>query len=77
VVSTTIGAEGLEVHPPGDIRIADAPRQFAEHCLELLDDPAARCRVACAAWEMVNSRFSWVQVSRCFERILEQGPRLN
>ena len=75
VVSTTIGAEGLEVHPPGDIRIADRPADFADQCLDLLDDPAARCRVASTAWEMVNSRFSWEQVSRCFERILEQGPR--
>jgi glycosyltransferase involved in cell wall biosynthesis len=76
VVSTAVGAEGLTVHPPDDIRIADAPQDFADRCLELLADSAARCRVASAAWEMVNANFSWEHVSRCFERILLTGPRL-
>jgi polysaccharide biosynthesis protein PslH len=70
VVSTTIGAEGLTVHPPGDIRIADTPQAFAEQCLDLLADPVARSRVSTAAWEMVNANFSWDQVSRAFERVM-------
>jgi glycosyltransferase involved in cell wall biosynthesis len=76
VVSTTVGAEGLTAHPPDDIRIADTPQDFADHCLELLGDAAARDRVARAAWEMVDASFSWDHVSRCFETILENGPRL-
>lgn len=72
VVSTSIGAEGLLIHPPGDIRIADAPEAFAEQCLELLDNPNERLRMAAAAQEMVASHFSWEQVARCFEQILER-----
>ena len=34
VVSTTIGAEGLTVNPPDDIRIADTPEAFAAQCLD-------------------------------------------
>ncbi|HTP32502.1 MAG TPA: glycosyltransferase [Candidatus Acidoferrales bacterium] len=76
VVSTTVGAEGLTVNPPSDIRIGDAPRDFADRCLELLASQEERARVSRAAWEMVNSNFSWDQVARCFERVMESGPRM-
>ncbi|HEV3331183.1 MAG TPA: glycosyltransferase [Bryobacteraceae bacterium] len=74
VVSTTIGAEGLEIHPPNDIRIADTPEDFAARCLELLDDAADRRRVAGCAWEMVNANFSWEHAARCFEKVMEGQP---
>ena len=76
VVSTTIGAEGLSVNPPHDIRIADAPEHFASQCLELLASREIRGRVSQAAWEMVNSHFSWEHVARCFEEIMKTGPRM-
>ena len=76
VVSTTVGAEGLTVHPPEDIRLGDSPEQFAGHCLELLGDDAARSRVAAAAWEMVSTHFSWEHAARRFEQIMQAAPRL-
>jgi glycosyltransferase involved in cell wall biosynthesis len=76
VVSTTVGAEGLSVNPPHDIRIADRPEDFAESCLELIGSSVERTRVSGAAWELVSSRFSWEHVSRCFEKIMESGPRM-
>ena len=76
VVSTTIGAEGLSVNPPQDIRIADSPDRFAAHCLELLGSREIRARVSRSAREMVNSNFSWEHVARCFENIVENGPRM-
>jgi len=76
VVSTTIGAEGLTVNPPEDIRVADTPGDFAAQCLDLLESRDERTRQSAAAWEMVDAHFSWEQVSRCFERILLDGPRL-
>ena len=76
VVSTTVGAEGLTLNPPHDIHIADLPEDFAERCLELIGSSTERARVSRAAWELVNSRFSWEQVSRCFEKIMELGPRI-
>src|SRR5713101_1638214 len=74
VVSTTIGAEGLEIHPPEDIRIADDPREFARHCLELLEDAGTRGRVAEAGRRLVSSRFSWAQVTRRMEELLTSTP---
>src|SRR5450631_1344274 len=71
VVSTTIGAEGLSVNPPQDIRLADTPNHFAAQCLELLTTPEIRAGLSRAAWEMVNSHFSWEQVARAFEKIID------
>jgi polysaccharide biosynthesis protein PslH len=74
VVSTAVGAEGLDVHPPEDIRIADSPEDFAAACLELLADEARRKRQAAAAWEMAAGRLSWEHVARRFESIMEEAP---
>jgi glycosyltransferase involved in cell wall biosynthesis len=71
VVSTTIGAEGLAIHPPHDIRLADTPSDFAAQCLELLANPALRTEISTAAWTMVNDNFSWDHVARCFESIMQ------
>ena len=76
VVSTTIGAEGLSVNPPHDIRLADAPAHFAAQCLELLTTPELRARLSQAAAAMVASHFSWEQVARAFEKIMQSAPRL-
>jgi len=77
VISTSVGAEGLVVNPPENIRIVDTPQDFADQCLELLGDVAERTRMADAALEMVSSCFSWEKVVRRFERILEAAPSLN
>jgi polysaccharide biosynthesis protein PslH len=76
VVSTTIGAEGLVVNPPRDIRLADRPEAFAAQCLELADSPEQRRQLSQDAWQMVNDRFSWEQVARCFENVMRSGPRM-
>jgi glycosyltransferase involved in cell wall biosynthesis len=70
VVSTSIGAEGLDIRNGEDIHIADSPAEFADRCLELLDDPAARSRMADIAFSIVASRYSWEIVSRKFEELL-------
>ena len=70
VVSTAVGAEGLDVRDGGNILLADRPQDFAERCLALLDDAQASSRLAMAAKEMVASCYSWDVVSRKFEQLL-------
>jgi glycosyltransferase involved in cell wall biosynthesis len=77
VVSTAVGAEGLEVSPPHNILIADSPQDFASACLALLEDRQTARRQAGAAWEMIASRFTWERVARCFEQVLETAPALH
>jgi polysaccharide biosynthesis protein PslH len=70
VVSTTIGAEGLDVRDGDNIYIADTPAEFADRCLTLLESEDARRRMADTAFDMVSSRYSWEVVSREFEKLL-------
>jgi polysaccharide biosynthesis protein PslH len=70
VVSTTIGAEGLDVRDGENIALADSPEAFAERCLALLGSADARCKQSQAAWEMVSACYSWEVVSRKFEQLL-------
>jgi glycosyltransferase involved in cell wall biosynthesis len=72
VVSTTVGAEGLDLCPPDTGRLADTAEDFAAKCIELLDDDAERLRIARDAWQLVNDRYSWDQIARTFEGILER-----
>jgi len=74
VVSTSIGAEGLEVTNGSDIRLADTPESFAAACLELITNPGERERLASAAQKLVETRFSWEAVTGHFEQILLDHP---
>jgi len=69
-VSTSIGAEGLDVAHPANIRLADTPSSFAEQCIELLENAQERERLASAALDLVAARFSWDVVAAEFERLL-------
>jgi glycosyltransferase involved in cell wall biosynthesis len=75
VVSTTVGAEGLDVHPPHDIRIADTADDLAETCLDLLDSDERRRHMAEAARGFVAGHCSWERAAADFEALLETGPR--
>jgi glycosyltransferase involved in cell wall biosynthesis len=69
-VSTRIGAEGLDVSHPANIRLADTPAGFAEQCIELLEDVRERERLAAEALALVTAHFSWDVVATEFERLL-------
>jgi glycosyltransferase involved in cell wall biosynthesis len=72
LVSTTIGAEGLEYQPGLHLQVADTPAAFADRCLDVLADPGAADEMAAAAWQLVADRFSWEIVARQFDRILTE-----
>jgi glycosyltransferase involved in cell wall biosynthesis len=70
VVSTSIGAEGLDLADGAEIRIADTPEEFAGAVSRLLEDPGARRRQAAAARKKVESRYGWSAIGRSFSREL-------
>jgi glycosyltransferase involved in cell wall biosynthesis len=76
VVSTSVGAEGLDVHHGRDIVLADSPTKFAEAILALLRDRNLRKNYERAAAELA-ARHSWQAVGKKFEAVLETvaGPR--
>lgn len=69
-VSTTIGAEGLDVTHPENIRLADTPQALADECLSMLLNPQQRDSVAKAALDLVTARFGWDSVTAEFEKLL-------
>jgi polysaccharide biosynthesis protein PslH len=71
VVSTTVGAEGLDVSSPENIRIADSPESFARACIELLQNPEEAERQANAAVQLVRKSFSWQKAADEFDEILQ------
>ncbi|MGH9512640.1 MAG: glycosyltransferase family 4 protein [Terriglobales bacterium] len=70
VVSTTVGAEGLDVSPGRDIMIADDPRAFAEAVVSLLKDRELRRRYEHSAFETAG-KCDWSVVAAKFAEVLE------
>jgi len=70
VVSTSIGAEGLDVTPGVDIILADEPERFAAEIVRLLRERDQRESLERRALALAR-RFDWANVSRRFERALE------
>ena len=69
VVSTSIGAEGLDVHHGRDVILADQAPRFADAVIELLLDAERRRALGVAAAELA-ARHDWSVVARHFEAVL-------
>ncbi len=59
IVSTSVGAHGLDIVPERELRIADDPDEFAAKVAELLADPARASRLGAAARRFVEERHGW------------------
>jgi glycosyltransferase involved in cell wall biosynthesis len=70
VVSTTVGAEGLDVHHGRDIMLADDARSFAQAVIMLLRDPELRRRYEKAAAETA-ARYDWPAIGERFGEVLQ------
>ena len=70
VVSTSVGAEGLDVHSGRDIILADDPKAFAESVISLLQDAGARERIGRSAAELA-SHYGWPAIGDKFGSVLE------
>ncbi len=70
VVSTTVGAEGLDVSRGRDILIADDPRNFADAVVNILSDREARLSYERAASETAG-KYDWSVIAAKFGEVLE------
>lgn len=59
IVSTTLGAEGLEINPGMDIIIADEPKDFADKVVQLLNEDSYRQDVSYQARQKALNSYSW------------------
>jgi glycosyltransferase involved in cell wall biosynthesis len=75
VVSTRLGAEGINAAPGSDILLEDDPAAFADAVNRLLADRGLALRIGQSARQLAVQRYSWAGAARALEgfyrRILE------
>jgi polysaccharide biosynthesis protein PslH len=76
VVSTSKGAEGLEVTPGQDILVADRPADLAQQILRLLDDPALANRLAANGRRLVERCYTWDTIGAQLDVVLHEAVDL-
>jgi glycosyltransferase involved in cell wall biosynthesis len=72
VVSTTIGAEGLELEAESEILLRDDPPAFADAVVRLLGDRSQRVAIAASARLRVEQRYDWKRVGAQFAVALRE-----
>jgi len=74
VVSTSVGAEGLDVHRGEDVILADSETAFAESVVALLKHSDARLRLGEAATALAG-KYAWPMVAERFAEVLQHVAR--
>ena len=78
IVSTTLGAEGIEAVPGRDLLVENEPTAFAEAVNRLLASPSLAARIGQSARQLATGRYAWKEAARALEnfyrRILEDRP---
>jgi polysaccharide biosynthesis protein PslH len=77
IVSTPLGAEGIEAVPGRDLLIEEEPAAFAAAVSRLLTEPGLAARIGQSARQLAVERYAWSGAARALEnfyrRILELG----
>lgn len=80
VVSTSVGAEGLELRDGLHLLLADVPEQFAQLAAQLLAAPAQAARLGRAGASLVAERYSWDAAAAALDAAWRQAagcPRVS
>jgi glycosyltransferase involved in cell wall biosynthesis len=72
VVSTTFGAEGLDLEPGRDVLLADTAGAFAEAVCSLLECPDRAQELAHHGWETVRRAYSWDGIRARFRVMIQE-----
>jgi glycosyltransferase involved in cell wall biosynthesis len=73
VVSTSKGAEGLEVRDGVHVLIADRPEAFARAVLDVLEHPALAASLAENARRLVAERYTWPRIGSLLDQVLHEA----
>jgi polysaccharide biosynthesis protein PslH len=78
IVSTSLGAEGIEAVSGRDILIENQPAAFADAVNRLLADPALAARIGAAARQVAVEKYAWSAAAQALEgfyrQVLEARP---
>jgi polysaccharide biosynthesis protein PslH len=72
VVSTTIGAEGIETRPGENILLADEPVAFADAVVRILTDPALGKKLSVNGRQWLETHYDWRTVYPQIDEIYSQ-----
>jgi polysaccharide biosynthesis protein PslH len=72
IVSTSLGAEGIEAVAERDILIADEPTSFAAAVTRVLEDSLLRSRLGGSARELAVRHYSWADASSRLDRFFRE-----
>ena len=77
VVSTSVGAEGLEVLPGKDLLIADESRSFAAAIIRLFEDAGLRESLGSSGRILVEKQYQWKRLAEKLEQVWTNVAGLN
>jgi glycosyltransferase involved in cell wall biosynthesis len=72
VVSTSLGAEGLEAVPGRHLLIADDPAEFAAAIIRILSEPQLAAKLGAAGRALVLESYSWHGVAKSLGAFFQQ-----
>jgi glycosyltransferase involved in cell wall biosynthesis len=72
IVSTTLGAEGIDAVPERDLLIEDQSDAFADAVNRLLADPALAARIGHSARRLAVERYAWSGAAQMLESFYRQ-----
>ena len=71
LVSTTVGAEGIEAVPDRDLIIADRAEDFADEVVSLLSQTERRQALGEAGYRLVQTQYNWERIVKDLEKIYD------
>lgn len=74
MVSTAVGAEGIEVRDGENIILADEPTDFAHQVARVLSDRDLNAHLRKAGRRWVEEKYDWRVTYRAWDRIYQPGP---
>lgn len=72
IVSTKVGAEGLNYVAGEHLLIADQPEAFAENLLRLLSDKKCFNSIRCKAYEYVSLYYDWQNIGKSINNFIDK-----
>ncbi len=73
IVSTGVGAEGIDYRDGRDLLIAENPEEFVKSVARLLEDAAFKQSLEQAARNTAVQKYSWETLTQEFERFLQEA----
>jgi len=72
VISTDVGAYGIDCEHDKDILIASNKETFAAHCINILKDCNKGKEIADAGWKLFQEKYCWDIIEKSIKRTVEK-----